>query len=339
MSKLVYIAIVSLLISIAHCSNVCPLFKCEKQEPKQTCINKSVVKTDLIAYINKCKDNQFCNWNEDDLFDNLEYQASCKEIILDKGYPGDECNTIEDCKVIEYKSSFSRSCTNGICRGFSENNPCDSSKQCDIGLTCSNKTCSKFIQPGEKCTGLKDEACNGLASCYKDICTEWYTLEEGTQIAGKEFYKLCESGNAYEVSKDVWKCGRLVYKTPTDKSVIPCTSDADCPQFVGKVQNIEVEVKRQATCPCGYREDASRFCEFEQAGDSYSKLKKSYELARESFKDCPKRKKNGCKNIHAYRAKAMSAAVEFYKSPDCILDVLDAKYIVVSVLMFIGIFL
>jgi len=212
---------------------------------------------------------ELCVWNNENIFNSLLATSTmlfycnsssvcsvspgengfCVDNSVDNNYPGQNCSLNFNC--------HSNICSNGMCQGETENQGCETSKDCDPGLYCYGSTGVKTCQPvatlGQSCVSTP---CQSTLLCDLNVCVQYYSKSLGsvTQDVVGFFARACQSGFAIKDTAGDYLCELApISSTPGAK----CTPGSFCIDSSGKYGK---------PCVCGF--DGNGYCQaFE--GDSY----------------------------------------------------------------------
>lgn len=191
-------------------------------------------------------------------------------------YPGEDCNTDEEC---ESESN----CVYHICSGYPIGTRCRNHLQCDIGLYCYDQTrCTAQKLEGEKCRSdqecRNDLGCNIDYTTQKGSCVKYYSIHNGEDVGTcyssdrEAFNSLCSSGvcSLYDktVSSGLGVCSENI--SSQGDLPITCTQNEDCIGIDSK------NTTYTGTCTCGIEEDGTSYCELWSGDDPQLEIREAY---------------------------------------------------------------
>jgi hypothetical protein len=250
----------------------CPKYSCDSKG-KNCLASQNPLNEDgseiTISLSKTCKDDEECKgleniWTEDSV------SGTCviKDPHPDKQLvrlPGEECNEIHKC-IDEGK--FKSECFNGKCSGQEEDEACEDTSECLVGLYCNGSTCQPQVALNGDCNDVFD--CQNHLACYKGKCIEFGKLKENEDISKNSiglFYEnprkifLCESG---EVSFDEEEtfCAVHRYADESKKNMnsdgfVKCNWGEKCYYTDGKTNE-------ERDCECGYNAEGQGYCPLSQ---------------------------------------------------------------------------
>ena len=236
----------------------CQAYSCANTEGWQagTCITFTEA-TNSFA-INPCgsgSGNSFCNISAS--ASNKWTNVTCESSpAVPARYPGDVCGSNSAC--------LSGVCVRTICRGLSQNSPCGTSAQCDVGLFCSSVNYTFTCQPLIAAYGFgcgSDFECINTCGCMftadgpPGVCVPYFSLAIGkAATCGKNGISyLCASGACYNPGSSL--LGSCT-TAPVSTGAIPvlCTTSNACTGKNSAGQQF------LSTCTCGYNTQGNSYC-------------------------------------------------------------------------------
>lgn len=246
-TKKLSILILCVIFSISFSrQNICPTFTCGSL-PDNECTEKKVDNTTkLTSYtLQECENsNSQCPFNE---FTDV-LTCGPKTSIPIKLYPGGPCELDDDC--------FSGKCEEGECAGVKADAYCSKDSDCLYGYSCrtgdtpddNNKYCLLQKNEGDSCK--TDYECINSHGCYKNKCTPYYSLQDGTPVENEvnEAHSFCQSGFEY-----LNACARLALNGGNS---VECSDSNPCTytNYDGTIITIP------ENCQCGYNPSGKKYC-------------------------------------------------------------------------------
>ena len=144
-------------------SLTCPTFTCTKAfENKLTCATKTIVDNVFSVIIKPCDDDKFaCPFTE-----RLDEDDICTDVPV-KMYPGEVCNTGNDC--------INGTCKDGKCKSGEVGNDCKTHMDCGEALYCLNKKCANLVDANGACSDTV--LCKVGLACANGNCTKIASIE------------------------------------------------------------------------------------------------------------------------------------------------------------------
>ena len=233
MKILFYILFSLNILKLIYSKHMCYEYKCNN-EFYSSCFKKQDKKT---INLQNCGNYENCIYNFKDFNGNCEIR---KENLL-KQYSSSNCHKNEDC--------ISGVCKEKICIPFNEF--CIGNFECGIGSFCriGSMKCFPQLKTGENTDN--DEDCNNGAGFFKGICTDYFTLEDGTKIDNTKFsYLLFKSGMVLD---NFCFSGKL-------QSNQICTITNSCTYILSN----GTEVNSTSACSCGKNLNAIKYVNMER---------------------------------------------------------------------------
>jgi hypothetical protein len=181
-------------------ADVCRIFSCESFEKgdEDTCVSVNITSTTDDDLVRSCDDDKYCGaitWTSpDDAVNNETCQTSpIVNPVVNLTLPGDLCDNATECFGLDAE----KSCTSGVCAtnrtagsectvevGFTGHEWCPAGTYCDIA----NKVCVSQNGTNEECSAYWQctvgYACLKVGNSTTFNCTEWFSVENGTQVDG-----------------------------------------------------------------------------------------------------------------------------------------------------------
>lgn len=258
-----FILLVISTINLIYVDSSCPKYKCLSKSSRNYCLN---ISTDFLSKSSTgemvpCPDNQFCahekqGWDKKKFWEEDSFIATCKDFkqpSLDTDrYPGETCYSDSQC--------WRGKCRDQKCEGNKEGDLVLDDIHCEAGLymNIDTRRCEKVKQIGEECSDREYE-CVNTAFCYKNKCTAYYSLENGSDVSDpkmdvQDLTMCCKS--AFVDRNSV--CAELEYDDePTSEGVVECE--------LGDICNYKGSngVDHQLQCQCGYNAEGKGYCPYD----------------------------------------------------------------------------
>lgn len=245
-----------LFITMIASSNAeeCQKFSCSEINAPNTCSLPGVGTTKFQL----CNNNNYCSFNIEE--DATKATCSKGKPYKVPRYPGMDCDTDSDC--------VRNKCVNKKCKEVKRGEECKTAFECAYGLTCIDKKCVSPKGAGESCK--VDYDCVRSSGCKDGICTEYFSLVDGTPSSYVNVHEkglsLCSSG----YSSEFGECQTLKLKNPTE----PCSDESPCTYTNGINEFVE-----PTNCLCGLNSKGNRYCKLgsgDQKFKDYIKNLKDY---------------------------------------------------------------
>ena len=229
----------------------CQKIECSTTLPKDTCIKVS----SLVSLFQECPEGKICSPDSDDPIND----ASCVDYKKNnfKRLPSLTCEQNDDC--------LSGVCNANVCIGKIKGESCLRASDCIYGFTCrkdsdNNYKCLEPITTGNKCE--IDTDCVHESGCLNNICTKYFSLENGEKGSdiSNQYLSFCKSG----YSDFVGVCQNLSLINETEE----CNEDKKC--IYNNTLTGELITKDQ-NCLCGYNPTGKRYCLLGSANKNYTK--------------------------------------------------------------------
>lgn len=159
----IYIVIIT-LIQLGFLQ-VCPVFQCYEFPNENACAMKSQGENGFVMNLRGCN----TTINKDyvcPLSAQEEEEDICALPSPKKVFPGEVCNTTEDC--------ISGTCENKLCVGKKEGDKCGADYECGPNLYCL-ETCKPAIKNGEPCNTT--DKCKADALCLQNKCVQYASID------------------------------------------------------------------------------------------------------------------------------------------------------------------
>jgi hypothetical protein len=261
-----------MLLDIILAQN-CPKYTCGDKKGNYCAefknkVQKGLEKTDLDVVLHDiCEKNQICMIeerlngkylsNQNQFFSDhfRDDKLSCGVPERHESYPGESCQKHEDCKQIDTK----RICVRNKCHGRIIGAKCDVG-ECLPGFTCKDSVCTALVKIGQPCKHNSD--CVNKAVCYKEICTEKFSIKAGEKIDIPkhtphphdriELFDLCEFGIADDKNN---MCVKIIHADLKSPKYIECKIGEEC-----KYKAIGSDRELTKPCECGYNSEGKGYC-------------------------------------------------------------------------------
>jgi hypothetical protein len=323
MMNKVMIAIILIFLGsvIADTELSCTKYECNaKSSHCQQKINNQDPAQGYYFILNSCPKGKICPFNPAE--DNADCINKPQETIIQ--YPGGPCESADDC-FLELK------CIDKKCKGKAKGEQCETHSECDFGQGClkdgDKTTCQSLKEEGTSCA--EDYDCQRHLGCYKEKCTPYFSLENGTVVPADDGKReplpitLCKSGYEYD-----GKCDSL--DIINDKGECSGT----CHYKKSNGDNVEIS----KNCECGFNKDGKLYCKI-LGGQIYDDFtKKAFEYLKSSpmcntkeRKQCNyyrKVKEDKPKIVQGFvnTQKKVEVAHKFINADKCALSVVEPEY-------------
>lgn len=234
----------------------CGKYKCEPDQ--QYCASSKISPELQITLSPICKNNEYCdiggnNDPNDVFYQQKEVKGTCKPLQYKPNiqrYPGEECNTDDDCvKPVQGNEELGK-CINNKCSGVAQFDKCENTESCLVGSFCSSrsKRCEPQKTEFENCDSSYECANNLL--CYQGQCQNvLFSLPIGTKIKEKnikaDYY--CKFGLAKN---------NICVKLVGNSEYTECRNGEGCVYSYLPSEQGQVSLP----CECGYNEEGKGYC-------------------------------------------------------------------------------
>ena len=241
-----YIFLILLFISITLAVTQTD-YKCGDSLKLNTCsLSQSSSDGKTTNYVKACSKGKYCESDLASSYNVCIKRRSLLEI-------GDKCVTGSECST--------DTCSNEKCVGASEGSDCKYDSNCDKGLCCSNKKCTKYVDEGAACSG--DSNCKAGYVYANSVCTLQFSIETGSASSHP---LACKSNFEYE-----GKCAEVV-------SVSQCVAGETCTVTMTTSAASDTSVTKTDCSDDDYTEDCKyyqwrldRLSEWKNYLDEYNK--------------------------------------------------------------------
>jgi hypothetical protein len=234
----------------------CPKYNCSKSS--NSCANIKVSSSDAnrVTLSSTCRDGEKCNIQEKPwktlAFSEKDSSFNCTpDIPSFKRFPGEDCNTSEDCFSRPEKQG---ECVNKKCSGFNLDETCQMHSDCIVGLYCEKGKCQ--AQKGLKASCKVSYECINNLLCQKGKCSvSPYSLELDAEVEGDFNEFKCKFGVVHEGYCVSFKQVDVV--DPSLNYLRRCEIDEKC-NYVASLLDQSLFVKKD--CECGFNTEGYGYC-------------------------------------------------------------------------------
>ena len=298
---------------------------------------------------NICEKGNKCNYQIYDTHKDYTYNSTCVEIPSSKTwtikYAGEKCSTKNQCQKSKNYHDVGY-CINGYCSGHIEGQNCTNNSDCHKGHFCNGLYCEKQRGEGKFC--LDSFECLNYLGCLNNSCVQYYSLSNGTYLnASYPEKELCEMEI---INEETNQCAQLTY---TDEMNMKKNEDGFVECNVGELCNYTTGyyfkgslVIQTKECVCGFSINGNAYCPIPQTvnKDDWKKYFKLKNKQRDNSCHTERRDKcndemsdNDLDELRYYERKTKRAHL-FYKSSNCIIEILNSKFINVNMMLIIILF-
>lgn len=202
--------------------------------------SSSSTKETVVYNINTCPPNHYCMFNIG-LYDRED--TKCKEKNKSR-------ELVDGMPCQEDWQCYTKTCTNGKCKGKAKGEKCVNVLQCATGLTCLNLHCESLIAIGEQCNSHYD--CVLGAYCHRQTkqCKAIYSLDDGEE---SENFQFCKSGETAVID------GKEICVSLTLISEPECKRLNDYCVYTAKGKRDQIGEVRYR-CQCSHAYSDKTFC-------------------------------------------------------------------------------
>ena len=304
----------------------------------------------ISVYLQKiCDKKHYCNYKNEFPYLDYTYNSTCLETPTSKTwtikYAGEKCTTKNQCVKSDLFKDIGY-CIDGYCSGHIEGQNCTKNSECHKGHFCNGLYCEKQRGEGKFC--LDSFECLNYLGCLNNTCIQYYSMTNGTYLNDSNSEgELCQMGM---MNNPTHQCAQLDYteemKQKKNKDgFVSCQVGEKCNYTTGyyskgSLFTIEKE------CVCGFNKDGEAFCPLPHTVNvddwkKYFKLKN-----KQKDNSCHTERRNECNDemsdsdldeLRYYQRKTERAHL-FYRSSNCIIEILNSGFIKTNIILLIILF-